>query len=311
MSFNRGWTYHDRIRLDGAGLSVSAFYASRYSHSSAAEWAARAESGEILLNGRRAAPGDILAAGDELLWRRPPWSEGVFADDIPIIYQDECVVAVDKPAGISTMPDGGWLENSLVGWLDRRFGKGAVAPAHRLNRGTSGIVICGRGHAARAALAHQFLEKTESADEDTARAAMDKIYLARTIPCPAFRPGHRQVVEVPIGEVAHPVLGLVFAAAPNGLRARSECELVECDGVSALWRVRLVTGRPHQIRIHLAAIGAPLLGEPLFLPGGRPSPFALPGGCGYFLRAVRMTFAHPGDGRPVTLEVPALGAGIK
>ena len=65
MSFNRGWTYHDRIRLDGAGLSVSAFYASRYRHSSAAEWAARAESGEILLNGRRAAPGDILAAGDD------------------------------------------------------------------------------------------------------------------------------------------------------------------------------------------------------------------------------------------------------
>lgn len=304
MAFNSGWNYHDTVRLGEAGLPVAGFYAAKYSHSTAAEWAARAERGEIELNGRPARADDILSPGDALLWRRPAWNEGVFFENIPVIYEDESVVAVDKPAGLSTMPDGGWLENSLVSWLNRRFGEGKAAPAHRLNRGTSGIVLCARTHAARVKLARQFREKTERANaDDDGEASLEKIYLARTVPYPGGQVGDRRVVEVPIGAVPHPTLGRVFAAAPHGKYARSECEIVEADKASTLWRVRLVTGRPHQIRIHLASIGAPLLGEPLFLPGGRPSPFALPGGCGYFLRAVRLTFAHPLDGHPVTLEV--------
>lgn len=304
MAFNGGWEYTDAIGLADAGLSLAAYYARHYRHTPEAGWRDRIAHGEILLNGKTATGGERLVVGDSLLWRRPPWNEGRFLDDrVAVIYEDDHIVAVDKPAGLSTMPDGGWLENSLVGWLDRRYGQGAVAPAHRLNRGTSGIVLCARTPQARASLAAQFLGKTLSAGRPTAApdAAMEKIYLARTAPLPGRNIGDTIVVETPIGPVEHPVLGRVFAARADGKPARSECEIVAADGASMLWRVKLVTGRPHQIRIHLASIGAPLLGDPLFLPGGRPNPLALPGECGYYLRAIRIAFVHPGTGNRIVI----------
>lgn len=306
MAFNGGWEYTDAIGLADAGLSPAAFYARHYRHTPEDGWRDRIARGEISLNGKPATGGERLAAGDILLWRRPPWNEGRFLDDrVAVIYEDDDIVAVDKPVGLSTMPDGGWLENSLVGWLDRRYGSGAVAPAHRLNCGTSGIVLCARSPRARSSLAAQFLDKTLSADGASGRAgdAMEKIYLARTAPLPGRKAGDKVVVETPIGQVEHPVLGRVFAASPGGKPARSECEVSSADTGSMLWRVRLVTGRPHQIRIHLASIGVPLLGDPLFLPGGHPNPFALPGECGYFLRAVRIAFIHPSSGESIAMEV--------
>ena len=332
MSFNSGWDYSDTIRAPDAGQAIAAFYAGKYRHSPLAEWERRLANGEILRNGHAAGAADTIRAGDHLLWRRPPWNEGAFPEDLPIIYSDASIVAIDKPAGLSTMPDGGWMENSLVGWLRRRFGRDAPAPAHRLNRGTSGIVLCARTPAARAALARQFLEKTASAHSvgaaaspasavsarpvcavlQTAQArglgreapALAKTYLAATIPPPAGIPRHPFAITAPIGKVPHPILGHVFAASPAGKPALSECQIVSESGGFALWRVNLVTGRPHQIRIHLASIGAPLLGEPLFLPGGAPRLSALPGDCGYFLRALSISFTHPASGDRVTISVP-------
>lgn len=307
MAFNSGWVYRDEVRFDGAGMGVVQFYASYYRHSSADTWRGRLRLGEITLNGRTARADDVLSAGDRLAWHRPAWNEGAFFDDVPIIFQDASIVAVDKPSGLSTMPDGGWLENSLVGWLDRKFGKGAVAPAHRLNRGTSGIVLCARTGEARASLAAQFRDKTARASKDGEASGslppMEKIYLARSIPYPGGRIGDQLAIDAPIGAVAHPALGRVFACTPGGLRARSECEIVEADARSTLWRVRLITGRSHQIRAHLASIGAPLLGDTLFRADGTPNPFALPGDCGYYLRAVKVAFTHPADHRRLTLEI--------
>lgn len=295
--FNGGWTYRDRAE---GGMRVADFYAARYGHSAREVWEARVARGEVSRNGAVACENPVLAEGDLLEWRRPPWNEGVFPDDIGIVYEDADVVALDKPSGLAVLPDGGWLENTLVGWLDRRFGQGRVVPAHRLNRGTSGIVLCGRTKRARAELARQFYEKTETVGEGD----LEKIYLAKSVPREGAKAGDRVVVETPVGAVSHPVLGRVFAASADGLRARSECEIVEARPDSLLWRVRLVTGRAHQIRIHLASIGCPLLGDPAFLPGGRPNPFGLPGDAGYFLRAVKLTFRHPVSGRRITLEAP-------
>ena len=83
------------------------------------------------------------------------------------------------------------------------------------------------------------------------------------------------------------------------------CRLLEDGPDAALWEAEPRTGRPHQIRIHLAAIGHPLLGDPLFLPGGGARPDILPGETGYFLRAWSLTFRHPATGRVVECRVPA------
>lgn len=206
-------------------------------------------------------------------------------------------MAVDKPAGLPVVPDGGYLENTLVHMLEAKYPEGKPAPAHRLNRGTSGIVLFARNIAARRSLTAQFRDFTARRD-----GTLRKTYLALTPPYPQLAPGDRIDISTPIGEVPHPILGHVHAAKPDGRPSLSVCEVIEHRPHATLWRIDLVTGRPHQIRIHLASIGAPLIGDRLFLPGGSPSPDALPGDCGYMLHSSSITFTHPTTGEIMTLS---------
>ncbi len=296
---NHGWTYSDVIKAKYAGMAVVDFYASLYRHSSRETWLNRIAEGEITLNGEPASPNIILASGDKLEWRRPPWEEGEVPRDFRIVYEDESIIAVDKPAGLPVVPDGGFLENTLVHMLSLHYPGENPVPAHRLNRGTSGLILFSRTPEARRNLAAQFRDKTARTGGE-----MRKIYFARTIPYPNGKPGDAITVTTPIGKVPHPWLGSVHAACPNGKSSCSICEIAACDAASTLWKVDLVTGRPHQIRIHLASIGVPLIGDPLFLPGGLPRPHALPGDCGYFLRSVSLTFRHPTTDNLTTISVP-------
>ena len=298
---NHGCTYFDRVGADSAGATLARFYAARHPHSAEADWRARAEAGEMSRNGRPAEPDERLAAGDRLEWRRPPWDEPDVPTDWFAVFEDEHLLAVDKPAGLPCMPAGGFLENTLARLVAAaRPGGEAPVPAHRLGRGTSGLVLFSKTSLARRALAALFRDGTARAG-----GALEKRYLARTAPRPGARPGDRIEVETPIGRVPHARLGTVWAASPDGKPARSVCTVRETGPDATLWDVELVTGRPHQIRIHLASIGCPLLGDPLFLPGGVPRRDALPGECGYFLRAVSLRFPHPATGETVALSVPA------
>jgi 23S rRNA pseudouridine1911/1915/1917 synthase len=296
---NHGWTYCDIIKVKHAGMAVADFYASLYRHSNRETWFQRIEDGEISLNGAKTSPNVILALGDRLEWRRPPWEEGEVPRDFQIVYEDKSIIAVDKPAGLPVVPDGGFLENTLVHMLSLRYPGENPVPAHRLNRGTSGLILFSRTPEARRNLAAQFRNKTMRQNGE-----MRKVYYARTIPYPNGKPGDSITVTTPIGKVTHPWLGSVHAACVNGKPSCSKCVIVSSDAASTLWKVDLVTGRPHQIRIHLASIGAPLIGDPLFLSGGIPRPHALPGDCGYFLRSVSLTFHHPETGDLTTISVP-------
>jgi len=296
---NSGFRYFDTVDRGGAGTPLAVFYAERHPHSPEAAWRARAEAGEILRNGRTAAADEPLAAGDRLEWRRPPWEEPDVPTDWRVVFEDGDLLAVDKPAGLPCVPDGGFLENTLVHLVGAARPGVRPVPAHRLGRGTSGIVLFSKTDAARRALAALFRDGTARASGE-----IEKRYVARTGPRPGARPGDRFEIETPVGPVPHSVLGTVWAASPAGKPARSVCTVRTADPESTLWDVELVTGRPHQIRIHLSSIGSPLLGDPLYLPGGVPRQDALPGDCGYFLRAVSLRFPHPSTGARMALSVP-------
>lgn len=318
-ALNGGWIYRERVPAAQAGLSVIAFYALRHRHSQAAVWAQRLAAGEIRCNGeilRRDAP---LAAGDRLAWQRPPWLEPAVPAAWDVVHDDGDLLVIDKPSGLPVMPAGGWLEHTVLRMLERRHREdpaGIPRPVHRLGRCTSGLLVCARRPATRAWLSAALRESTDSSapaapvalQAEATRPVLRKLYRALLVPAVLpLEPGEALAITTPIGRRPHPRLGWIWCAAhgeqPGDLRADSQLTLLAHRSEGDLVQVAIGSGRPHQIRIHCAAIGAPLLGDPLYRPGGTADPDALPGDAGYRLQAWRLELQRP-DGERLVLQVP-------
>jgi 23S rRNA pseudouridine1911/1915/1917 synthase len=319
---NGGWAYRDRIPPAAAGIGVVAFYAGRYRHTSAAAWERRLAAGEISRNGVPLRVDAILAGGDRLLWQRPPWPEPAVPAHWTVIHDDGDLLVIDKPSGLPVLPAGGFLEHTVLRLLERRHGDdpaGVPRPVHRLGRFTSGLLVCARRPATRAWLSAQLRESTGSlasgdgggvGDGDGGGApSCRKLYRALLEPGRlALAAGDSLAITTAIGRRPHPPLGEIWCAAaagdPGALAARSRLTLLATGGEADLVEVAIVSGRPHQIRIHCAAVGAPLWGDPLYRPGGGARPGGLPGEGGYRLQA-RWLRLHRPDGSVLELEAPA------
>jgi 23S rRNA pseudouridine1911/1915/1917 synthase len=285
LMMNNGWIYSDRITLKTSGLTVLQYYSEHYNHSSLAEWENRIRSGEIQLDNRHCNPDDILQVSQTLAYHRPPWEEPEVPRSIEILYEDDDLVVVDKPSGLPVMPGGGFLENTLLRILARSYLENPPIPIHRLGRGTSGLMVLGRTSAAKSELTRQMRDRE-----------IQKVYLALAS---GVIEDDEISISTRIGKVPHPVLGELFAASEMGLAAESVVRVLERRSDSTLAEVEIFTGRPHQIRIHLASVGHPLVGDPLYGLGGQAivaaawDEIAVPGDCGYFLQAHRLGFWHP------------------
>jgi len=275
---NGGFEYHETLGRDANGASVLGWLAARHRHSSEAVWRGRIAAGQVSVDGEPAAAEDALRAGQRLAWRRPPWEEPPVPLGFAILYRDADLLAVAKPRGLPSLPNGGFLEHTLLHRV-RRLHPEAV-PMHRLGRGTSGLLLFARTASARQAVAAEW------------RAGrVEKTYRALVSGVPREA---RFAVDAPIGLVAHARLGRVHAAVAAGKPALSYVDVLEVRGGDALVAVRIATGRPHQIRIHLAFAGHPLAGDCLYVKGGVPGPQpGLPGDGGYRLHAERLALAHP------------------
>jgi len=290
---NRGWIYRDRVGVDGAGSSLVDFYAERYTHSTPEQWRQRIIAGQVYVDADPASePDQLLTRDQRLSYHRPPWLEAEVPSDVATVFEDEDLLVVDKPAGLPVLPGGNFLEHTLLRVLRARHGE-TVAPLHRLGRGTSGLIVFAKSVIAR-----------RQVSADFASGRVDKTYRALVT---GRLHSQRLTVTVPIGRVPYPPLGRVFAAvdtsASEHKASRSEVRVLEHNATAraSLVEVRIPTGRPHQIRIHLAAVGHPLIGEPLYVSGGLPRPAtneespALPGDGGYHLHSTRLCLRHPAD----------------
>ncbi|MBE0644007.1 MAG: RNA pseudouridine synthase [Bacteroidetes bacterium] len=290
---NDGYTYHDRITSAEAGETLGGFYSRRYPHSSEEEWRGHVEAGRVRRNGvTETDPDSVLRAGDRLEWRRPAWEEEDVPTDIPALAQTAGWMVLAKPSGIPVLPGGGFLRNTML-WIVRERHGALLAPVHRLGRGTSGAILFSRTTDAARALGRGMRE-----------GEIRKTYLALVQGLPAE---DRFTIDMPIGPVPYAPLGMLHAASLVGKPSVSHCHVLRrnAERDQALLEVDIPTGRPHQIRIHCAVAGHPLVGDPLYRAGGLPiDSNAVPGDCGYFLHSWQIRFPDPASGETVHVVAP-------
>jgi 23S rRNA pseudouridine1911/1915/1917 synthase len=286
VTLNSGWTYREQVGPECCGLTVLDYLASTRVHSTSEEWATRLERGEVEIDGTRAKCSAILYPGQTIVWRRPPWDEADVPTHYQIVHEDDSILAVDKPSGLPTMPAGGFLNHTLLTMIRGMYPE--ASPLHRLGRHTSGLVLFARTHEAASELARAWREQT-----------VKKMYRALAV---GQTRTEMFVIDAPIGPVPHPLLGTVHAATEDGKPSHSLAVVLERRPVRTLFNVEITSGRPHQVRIHLAYAGHPLIGDPLYEAGGglKDHP-GLPGDGGYLLHAERLQFTHPATGKRITV----------
>ncbi len=268
-------------------------------HSSESEWREKIGRGEVTLNGRKAVPEDLLKRGDLLVYHRPPWEE----PDAPDRISGRCSrtrtsLRLAKPSGLPVLPGGFFLQNTLLYLVRERYGA-SCSPLHRLGRGTSGAILFTRNHGAARSLATAMFERR-----------ILKVYLALasgTSMPDAF------TVDAPIGPVPHTLPATVNAYRPGGRPSISHVRVLRRfpDKNASLLEVTIPTGRPHQIRIHLAYAGYPLVSDPLYQAGGIPRADGVddewsttPGATGYLLHSWKIRFPHPTRGEDIEVVCP-------
>jgi 23S rRNA pseudouridine1911/1915/1917 synthase len=281
------------IAVADGGDRLDRVLADRLPDTSRAQVQRLIKSGDVMVNGRPSKPAYQVEPGDVISIIIPAeLEEPIQAEAIPldIIYEDAYLLAVDKPAGMVVHPayghTGGTLVNALLAHAPEVADVGGLERAgvvHRLDKDTSGVILVAKDEPTRAALQRQFK-----------RRQIIKSYLALVEDRVEPREG---VIEVPVGRDKRDRKKM--AAVRGGRQARTLYRVVETFPEHTLLEVRPHTGRTHQVRVHLAWMGYPVVGDSVY---GRRRQRLLRSR--HFLHAARITFEHPVSGKTITLEAP-------
>lgn len=280
-------------------MAALEYYATRHPHFTREQWRDLIIAGQITCQGRALAPDEALNAFQVLHYFRAPWEEPDVSREIAILYSDEQLIVFDKPDGMPVLPGGYYLEHSMVMLVRRRLDRN-LSPLHRLGRGTSGAILFTRTREAATVFSSMMR-----------RRQIGKTYLALVRGIPARRSFS---IDTPIGRVGHPRLGDIHDVTKSGKEAVSECAVLAAhrETDTSLVQVCIPTGRTHQIRIHLASVGHPLVGDKFYRGRLAPRPgeeeasgAALPGDPGYILHSWKLRYSDPMTGTDREIIAPA------
>jgi 23S rRNA pseudouridine1911/1915/1917 synthase len=283
----------DGMRLDAAVARI--FGLSR------AAAASLVEAGDASLDGAPASKSARVSAGAMLDVRLPDppvvrHESSELAERVPglrVVFEDADILVVDKPVGVAAHPSPGWEGPTVTGGLaaaGHRVATGGAAErqgiVHRLDVGTSGLMVVAKSEVAYSRLKDAFRERE-----------VDKRYraLVQGHPDPS-----RGTIDAPIGR--HPGADYRFAVVAGGRDSVTHYETLEAFRAASLLHIRLETGRTHQIRVHMAAIRHPCVGDLAY--GGDPTLAARLGLGRQWLHAAELSFTHPTERRPVHFTSP-------
>jgi 23S rRNA pseudouridine1911/1915/1917 synthase len=293
------------VEPTGAGARLDVWLVRAAPELSRARAQALIAQGQVLVDEQSLRSSARLRGGESVKLTIPaPTAALPEPEDIPlrIVYEDKRLLVIDKPAGLVVHPGAGQGQGTLVNALlhlvkDLSGVGGVLRPGivHRLDRGTSGLLVVAKDDETHRALVRQFAGRT-----------VEKEYLAIVHGQPEAKAG---IIALPIGR--DPVHRQKMSVrAPRGRAARSDYAVVEALDGAALVRVRIHTGRTHQIRVHMTALGHPVAGDPTY--GGTRAPSAkrpeakaaLLGLSRPALHAARLSFTHPETGARLDFESP-------
>jgi 23S rRNA pseudouridine1911/1915/1917 synthase len=281
--------------LDGLRLDVAVARLFGLSRTAAADLL---DAGAVLLDGRGTRKSDRVTGGAWLEVELPAVAESgpspaAAVPGLRIVYEDDDLVVVDKPVGVAAHPSPGWTGPTVVGGLAAAGHRVATSGAaerqgvvHRLDVGTTGLMVVAKSERAYSVLKEAF----RSRDVDKRYAA-----LVQGHPDPS-----RGTIDAPIDR--HPTHDYKWAVVAGGKESVTHYETAEAFRAASLLHVRLETGRTHQIRVHMAAVRHPCVGDLMY--GADPTLAARLGLDRQWLHAYQLGFDHPADGRRVTFESP-------
>lgn len=277
-----------RLEVEEIGERVDKYIALKVPELSRSQVQRLIEEGLVIVDGKVPKPSHQVEIGEEILVHVPPPKPlEIRPQTIPldVVYEDEDIVVVNKPAGMVVHPGSGHRTGTLAGALLARYpnlaGVGQkLRPGivHRLDKGSSGLLVVARNEKALRNLQGQFK-----------RREVEKTYL---ILVEGRLEPERGAIEAPIGR--HAKHRKRMAVVKDGKPARTEYKVLEYFDQHTLAEVKPVTGRTHQVRVHFAAIGHPLVGDPVY--GFRKQRLGLER---QFLHAYKLSFALPSTGERV------------
>ncbi len=248
-------------------------------------------SGHVSVNGRLTSPAYRLKAGDLVDVSIPPAPASRLEPediDLDVVFQDNEIAVINKPAGLTVYPAPGHAEHTLVNALLKRFTDLACfgdskrpGIVHRLDKDTSGLIVIARNEAARLDLVDQFRSRS-----------VKKAYLV--LVQGKLQP-ERGAIEAPIGR--NPADRKKMAVVSGGRAARTDYRVLHYFKSCTLAEVHIQTGRTHQIRVHMSAIGHPVVGDKKYGRSPIPAPRQ-------FLHACSLEFRLPGGGQIVAFTCP-------